>query len=226
MLRLAHARSPEVAAATRGALVVPVGALEQHGPHLPLNTDTAIATAVGEAVAAARPAAALAPAVPVGASGEHAAFAGTLSIGTEALTTVLVELVRDATRDWPAVLLLNGHGGNATALARAAQICDDEGRPVGVVHLGVAGMDAHAGRAETSLMLHLAPERVALDRAAAGPTTPVADLLPTLVAGGVRAVSATGVLGDPAGASAAEGAGHLAALVAKALAAHDRLVGR
>lgn len=226
MLRLADARSPEVAAAARSVLVIPVGALEQHGPHLPLDTDTAIATAVGEAVVAARSTAGLAPAVPVGSSGEHAGFAGTLSIGNDVLAAVVVELVRDASRDWPAVLLVNGHGGNATALARAARVCADEGRRVGVVHLGVSGMDAHAGRAETSMMLRLAPERVALDQAVAGPTTPVAELLPVLVAEGVLTVSPTGVLGDPVGASAAEGARHLTALVDKALMAYDTLAGR
>ena len=66
--------------------------------------------------------------------------------------------------------------------------------------------DAHAGRTETSLMLALAPSEVLLDRAAAGDTRPIAELLPELRAHGVRKVSPNGVLGDPAGASAAEGA--------------------
>lgn len=222
-MRLADARSPEVAAADRRVLVVPLGSLEQHGPHLPLDTDTAVAAAVGQRVAAARPGTGLAPALPIGASGEHAGFAGTLSIGTRALTEVVVELVRDATRDWSAVLVVNGHGGNAAALAAAARTCGYEGRALAVAHLGLPGMDAHAGRSETSLMLHLAPDRVALDRAAAGPTTPVRELLPAMRTGGVRAVSDTGVLGDPSGASAEEGLRLLDALVEQALVTFDRL---
>jgi creatinine amidohydrolase len=77
----------------------------------------------------------------------------------------------------------------------------------------VPGGDAHAGRTELSLMLHVEPDRVRADRAVAGVTTPIGELLPRLRAEGVRAVSPNGVLGDPAGASAEEGAELLAALV-------------
>jgi creatinine amidohydrolase len=70
-------------------------------------------------------------------------------------------------------------------------------------------IDAHAGRAETSLMLALAPERVRLAQARRGATEPLGELLPQLVAGGVRQVSPNGVLGDPTGASAREGRGLL-----------------
>jgi creatinine amidohydrolase len=222
---LTRATSPAVGRARRDVLVVPTGSVEQHGPHLPLDTDTRVARAVARRVHEARPGSGLAPALPYGASGEHAGFPGTLSIGTEALATVVVELVRDATRDWGAVLVVNGHGGNAEALARAAAVCAHEGRRLGVVHLGVPGMDAHAGRAETSLVLHLDPGAVDLAAAVAGPTDPVADLLPALREGGVAAVSANGVLGDPAGAGSAEGERLLAALTDRALAAYDDLVG-
>ena len=71
--------------------------------------------------------------------------------------------------------------------------------------LASPGGDAHAGRTETSLVLAIAPELVRLDRAEPGCPTPLAELLPALESGGVRAVSANGVLGDPAGASAGEG---------------------
>lgn len=225
-MRLADARWPEVAASRREVLVVPAGSLEQHGPHLPLDTDTTIAQAVARAVHDARPGAGLVPALPVGASGEHAGFAGTVSIGTAALRAVVVELVRDADRDWRGVLVVNGHGGNAEALAGAVEVSRGEGRRLEVVHLGLPGMDAHAGRAETSLMLHLAPERVRSDLAEAGATTPVGDLLPTLRRDGLRGVSPNGVLGDPAGASAGEGRELLAGLAAVALAVYDRCAAR
>jgi creatinine amidohydrolase/Fe(II)-dependent formamide hydrolase-like protein len=79
------------------AVLVPVGSTEQHGPHLPLDTDTRIATAVARAVAVRLGAASapggerylVAPAIAYGDSGEHQSFAGTISIGTEALTMLL-----------------------------------------------------------------------------------------------------------------------------------------
>ena len=74
--------------------------------------------------------------------------------------------------------------------------------------------DAHAGRTETSLQLAMDPARVRLDRAAPGDTRPIAELVPLLREQPVRSVSPNGVLGDPAGASAAEGAALLDALVA------------
>jgi creatinine amidohydrolase len=76
----------------------------------------------------------------------------------------------------------------------------------------VGGGDAHAGRTETSLLLALAPELVGPEPWAAGATRPLADLLPDLRAGGVAAVAPNGVLGDPAGATAAEGAALLETL--------------
>ena len=83
--RLVDARWPDVEVAGRQVLIVPIGALEQHGPHLPLDCDAFIAAAVAERVHNRRPDAGLAPVLPIGASGEHADFPGTLSIGTQAL---------------------------------------------------------------------------------------------------------------------------------------------
>lgn len=221
---LRSATWPDVAAAPRRVLLLPTGSLEQHGPHLPLATDTLVAEAIAARVVAARPALGLAPAVPFGASGEHEGFPGTISIGTDALCTVVVEVVRYAAADWDTVVVVNGHGGNADALRQAAELCRYEGRGLQVVHCALAGMDAHAGRAETSMLLHLHPELVRSDRAEAGPTTPMTELLPRLRAGGVRAVSPNGVLGDPGGANAAEGAAWVARLVAKVLAVVDPLL--
>ena len=76
---LAQLRWPEIDKGPRQLLVVPVGSLEQHGPHLPLDTDTRIAVAVARKACAGRAGVALAPAFAIGASGEHAAFPGTLS---------------------------------------------------------------------------------------------------------------------------------------------------
>jgi creatinine amidohydrolase len=202
---LANLAWPEAADVPTGTLLaVPVGATEQHGPHLPLGTDTEIAVSLASGLSRLRPEVVVAPCVSYGSSGEHARFAGTLSIGQEATELLLVELCRSATLTFGRVLLISTHGGNAGPVARALIRLRQEGRDVRAV-LPRWPHDAHAGRAETALMLAIAPEHVRLDRAEAGATAPLRELLPRLVSGGVREVSANGILGDPAGASAHEG---------------------
>lgn len=199
-------------------LLVPLGATEQHGPHLPLDTDTIIATAWADGVAAALDRAVAAPPLPYGSSGEHQAFPGTLSIGGPVLHQVVVELARSAADTFDRVVLLSGHAGNDGPLRAATDQLRFEGHDV--VHLvptwptdRFGPIDAHAGRTETSLLLHLAPERVHLDRAEPGNTDDLADVLERLMADGVAAVAPNGVLGDPAGANAEEGRVLLADLV-------------
>jgi creatinine amidohydrolase len=215
----------EVHAADRPIIAVPLGSCEQHGPHLPLDTDTRIAVALADGLAAARPAVVVAPPVNYGASGEHAGFEGTLSIGLDALTSVLVELVRSADA-FTGVVFVNGHGGNHDAVERAVTTSLHDGRRVLAwsptpVATGVIA-DAHAGRTETSILLALAPSIVHLEHAQAGATAPLTELLPALRAGGVRAVSPNGVLGDPGGATAAEGIDVLRSLTDDLVAAVDR----
>ncbi|MFD2091188.1 mycofactocin biosynthesis peptidyl-dipeptidase MftE [Blastococcus deserti] len=217
MTSLAGSVWPEIPEAP--LLVVPLGSVEQHGHHLPLGTDTSVACAVAETAAGALDGALLAPALAYGASGEHEGFPGTISLGTEALTGLLVEYGRSAGRWAGRILVVNGHGGNLDALRAAVPLLRSEGRDVAWFPCGVAGGDAHAGRTETSLMLHVEPDGVREDRAVAGATAPLGALLPRLRAEGVRGVSPTGVLGDPAGASAAEGAALLADLADRLVAA-------
>jgi mycofactocin system creatininase family protein len=221
---LATAHWPEVEAGPRRLLVVPLGSLEQHGPHLPMDTDTRIASAVASRACRGRAGVGLGPAIPVGASGEHADFPGTLSIGTVALSALLVELGRHASLHWPATLFVNGHGGNVPAITDAVALLRAEGRECHVWHAGLPGSDAHAGRTETSLMLALAPAEVLLGRGAAGETRPLAEIMPSLRAHGVREVSENGVLGDPSGASAAEGLKLLDSLVAGLAETLDKLL--
>lgn len=191
---------------SHGELVlVPVGSTEQHGPHLPLNTDTVVAEAVAT-TAAAWLGARVTPAISFGSSGEHQSFAGTVSIGSDALRLLLVELVRSL-RTWSGpVLFVNAHGGNLEALDSAVDQLRSDGHFVGWVPCASEAVDLHAGRTETSLMLYLQPDSVRMERAAVGDTRPLNEILPLMVEGGVAAVSTNGVLGDPRGATALEGA--------------------
>jgi mycofactocin precursor peptide peptidase len=208
---LAGATWPQVeATGGRSVLAIPLGSLEQHGPHLPLDTDSRIAGAVADGLARRASgmavAVAVAPVLPYGASGEHADFPGTLVVGHEVLADLLVELVRSARRSFLGVVFVNAHGGNGEALAAAGQRCTAEGDDVLVWRaVTPAGGDAHAGRTETSLLLAIDPEVVRFDLAEPGCTEPIAGLLPRLRAEGVRPVSSNGVLGDPTGATVDEG---------------------
>lgn len=186
-------------------VLVPVGSLEQHGPHLPLDTDARIAAAVARRAAGGDPTVLLAPPVAYGASGEHEGFPGTLSIGHEALRAVLVELGRSAGAWASRLVFVNGHGGNLPTVPGAVALLRYEGRDAAWFGCATAGGDLHAGRTETSILLALDPSLVRRDAAAAGATAPLGALLPALRTGGVAAVSPNGVLGDPTGASAEEG---------------------
>jgi mycofactocin precursor peptide peptidase len=202
--RLGEQVSPDVSAAEPVLLAVPVGSIEQHGPHLPLDTDTRVAVAVAEELAARRRDVVVAPALAYGSSGEHAGFGGTLSIGQDAVEQCVLELVRSADA-FAGVVLVVGHAGNAAPVGRAVARLEQEGRRAMAWMPDVEGGDAHAGRTETSLLLAIAPDLVRVERAERGETRPLAELLPRLRAEGLRAVTPNGVLGDPAGASAREG---------------------
>lgn len=203
---------------TSTALIVPVGSTEQHGPHLPLDTDTRIASAVAGAVAEGLADQdgrrwLVAPAVGYGSSGEHEDFGGTVSIGTSALRLLLVEFGRSASRWAERLVFLNGHGGNVEALAAATALLRYEGREVAWCSCRAANADAHAGHTETSVLLHISPNDVRVDDRVPGNRAPLAELMPELRRGGVAAVSEVGVLGDPTTATADDGAGIFAEMV-------------
>ena len=201
-------------------LVVPVGSVEQHGPHLPLDTDTRIAVELAERAVLERPHLVLAPPIAIGASGEHAGFPGTLSIGTETLRTVLIELGRSAD-GFGGVVFVNGHGGNVTAIHSAVDLLRAEGRTAISWSPAIPDGDAHAGRTETAMLLAIDPGCVRLDAVEVGNTEPIGELLDRLRSDGVLGVSTNGILGDPTGATVDEGHELLVGLTRSLLAAID-----
>jgi creatinine amidohydrolase len=203
---LAHRGTGEVG-------LVPVGATEQHGPHLPTGTDTIIAVALAER-ASARTGAPVLPAIPVACSYGH----GTQLPGTLSLTPELLALVARQYVEWAAtsgltrVLFVNAHFGNSAALG----VATDHLRlfrpdlQVGVLNWWtldaevareaiVDGDDVHAHRAETSVMLAVAPELVHLDRVAGADDADRTDGLVFRYT--VPALSTNGVTGRPSEAS-------------------------
>lgn len=196
-------------------LVLPLGAIEQHGPHLPVYTDAAIATAVAcglvQRLHKSGTSAVMAPVMNYGASGEHAGFAGTVSLGRDALHTALLEYGRSALEWARRLIIVNGNGGNVISLSRAVPRLIYEAREVAWVPcveddvLPRDGRDSHAGRRETSLMLYIAPEEVRSGHIEVGVVEALEGILPRIIQGGVKAVAANGVLGDPTGATAEEG---------------------
>ena len=168
-------------------VVLPVGAIEQHGPHLPLSVDRDLVEAVtARALAALMPAqnVLVLPTVQIGCSIEHDRFPGTLSLSGATLLVVLADLAASLRRSGVLRLVLfNGHGGNTAALEMAA-------REMRVTHgmivataswFGFAGaeevfagadlaQDLHAGLIETSAMLAARPELVEMDKARDFPT--------------------------------------------------------
>jgi mycofactocin system creatininase family protein len=205
--RLADQKWPDLAG-RRPLVVLPLGSCEQHGPHLPLDTDHAVAEAVaGQAAALLADDSGLlvAPGQPYGASGEHEGFPGTVSIGHTALSLLIVEVGRSVLRWAGRLLVVNGHGGNMPSLAAAIATLRREGRNAAWWPCAPDGGDLHAGHAETSMMLRLRRTAVRPERAVAGPCEPIERLLDRLIAESVRGVSESGVLGDPSRASEQQG---------------------
>jgi creatinine amidohydrolase len=217
---------PEIVAerdAGRDTVVVAFGATEQHGPHMPLATDALIgdhfARLLGDRLDAF-----VAPTVRVGCSSHHLDFPGTLSLEEETFHAIVADLVRSFARGgFQRVVLIPTHGGNFGPLAAALEKLGDVeglevkaltdltvlmqvaalGRDEHGVPLGEGGL--HAGEWETSMMLTIHSDLVRMDRAEAGFTGELQEALERMFAGGVKAVSENGAVGDPTKASAEHG---------------------
>lgn len=210
--------------AAAGAIVaVPVGAVEQHGPHLPTGTDARVAEAitrraadlVGDAVTAI-----VAPTMPYGSSEHHLGFGGTLSLQWHTMAGVLHDLIRSVWRSgFSRVLLVNGHGGNTdicAAVVKQASI-DFDVLAACVSYWRLLDTQAqdgfvpgHAGDFETSIMLSLAGEDVDMAVARPSPGSWPARRQPGVVAADMRSwIAIDGHTGDPTEASAQRGEIHL-----------------
>lgn len=220
---------PQAAAITsrgRALGLLPLGALEQHGPHLPLATDSLIAGFLARELAEAIDLPVLVhPVLPIGVSPNHVNFPGTVSLDPAAYASVLRAIVagfeRTGVRE---VAIFSGHGGNIPHIAAFAEQWAAEGSTVRVAAYGGferffaamfggarrAGlepllMDIHAGAVETSQMLHAFPEAVRDIAGVEGYTAADDGWFERLRSDGVVALSPSGVLGDAPRATAAAG---------------------
>ena len=205
--------------------LLPVGAIEQHGPHLPLDTDAFDAVYLARAVARAcsDPRPLVLPLVPYGVSYHHEDFRGTIGIAPETLSQIVYDIgMSSAGHGITKLVIINGHGGNGPALHFAAQkinrdahifTCVDTGETSDpdVNALAETPNDVHAGEIETSTTLAVRPEQVRRDRI--HPFVPrfsnrYLDFTSKRSIGWyahTARISATGVLGDPTKATREKG---------------------
>jgi creatinine amidohydrolase/Fe(II)-dependent formamide hydrolase-like protein len=205
--------------------LLPVGAVEQHGPHLPLDTDAFdadyLARRVAETCSDPRPL--VLPLVPYGVSYHHDDFKGTISIRNETLSQLIYDIGMAAARNGiRKLVIINGHGGNDPALNFAAQminrdarifVCVDTGETsdVDIAAIVRTANDVHAGEIETSTALAVRPELVQMERAFSAVPRFSSDYLDFSSKRGInwyahtRHISTTGVMGDPSKASSEKG---------------------
>jgi creatinine amidohydrolase len=223
----------------RQVAVLPVGSFEQHGPYLPLATDTLVACAIAREVAAAYPVHLLPP-VTISCSHEHAAWPGTVSISSVTLHAVVRDIAESLRRSGvEALVVVNGHGGNyvlGNVVQESNAARESAGRGVRMALFPApedweaarerAGVDTsllsdmHAGEIETSILLHCHPELV---RPGHETTDFLADDRRHLLTLGMSAYTESGVIGRPSLASAEKGK-HLLAALADSFEAYFSLV--
>ena len=232
-LRHAWQTSAEAGAGVVRAVLIPVGAVEQHGPHLPLGVDIWLATAVAAAAAEGEADVRLGEPLGYGVSPHHLGFPGTVSLRSSTFIALLTDVCAGLAAQNLLPILVNGHGGNRGALqvvlsdlgaagvtaaaltyfdlivAEADEILPDAAKGVG-----------HACALETALMMHVVPDAVRRDRIPAGGTPPNWPDPHLFASGGVtvwrpfETINPMGVIGRPEDATPERGAALFAASVA------------
>ena len=210
-------------------VVVTLGSTEQHGLHLPLGTDAIWGEALGDRVVQSLGNALLAPALPIGCSEHHMDFAGSLTLSQETFGQVVADLCRSlAHHGFVHIILIPTHGGNFAPLAKAVEAIRSELSGVNLIaftdlmgfmdeifRIGKAHkvtpeqVGAHSGEFETSLMLTVRPDLVAMEAAEPGYVGDQLKIAAVVFEKGFRAATENGVLGDPSNASAANGEAYL-----------------
>ncbi|MEJ2720031.1 MAG: creatininase family protein [bacterium] len=205
--------------------LLPVGSIEQHGPHLPLDTDAFdadyLARAVADRCSAPRPT--VLPLIPYGVSYHHAEFSGTISIGNGTLSRLVYEIGMSLARNGVTkIVIINGHGGNDPALNFAAQeinrdarifVCVDSGETsdVDIYSMIDTPNDVHAGEIETSTSLATRPDLVRMQNAEKLVPEFSSKYLDFTSKRGIswyaftKRISESGVMGDPTKATAEKG---------------------
>lgn len=209
-------------------IIQPIGAIEQHGPHLPLAVDHLVADAAATAVAEQHGEEFdlwLLPSQPVGKSNEHAWSPGTLWVSATTLLAMIDDIARSvAATKARKLVFLNGHGGNSALLSVALrEVRLAHGLQTFLVHPFVPpdqggaspeselGMGIHGGYEETSVMLHLRPDLVKMELATRNVPEWLADNRHVRFGGAVpfgwlsNDFGDHGHIGDPTGANAEEG---------------------
>ncbi|HKA78751.1 MAG TPA: creatininase family protein [Xanthobacteraceae bacterium] len=189
--------SPEVAQRLRetSILCLPMGAIEQHGVHLPLNTDVVVAEELARRIVA-RWGEELdlwqLPTVSIGLSREHDWAPGTLSLTIQSFVALMRDVARDIVRALPArnLVIVNGHGGNRGVLDNLLyELAGDFGLNACVIHpfdlsqaeTRATSADVHGGKSETSVMLALAPQLVRRELIAPAGAPPDGDVIAALI---------------------------------------------
>jgi creatinine amidohydrolase len=240
---LADLTWPEIESRIRAGqttAVIPLGATEQHGPHLPLRIDSLIAEALAERFCRRVAGAVYVPTVEFGCSVEHMDFCGTLSLGEATLGAVLKDLVASLVRHgYRQVLVFSAHGGNYALLEellpaleeaalpgritvirgihRVGQILEEASEAEGI---SPEASGAHAGEFETSIIAGLRPDLIRWQEMECGTTT-VPEDTQTLFYPSLRNNAPNGVVGDPRVASAERMERYLAAWVDHLIAAYE-----
>jgi creatinine amidohydrolase len=240
---------PEIAGKLKESsiLCLPLGAIEQHGAHLPLNTDVVVAEELTRAL--------IArwgdefdlwqlPTLSISLSREHDWAAGTLSLSVQTFAALIKEIGREIVRALPArnLAIINGHGGNRGILENLLQeLQGDLALNACVIHpfdlakakVAAAARDVHGGVGETSVMLALAPDLVRGDLIApTGPAPAPASIDALIFDRGVTwpwrsddpRLARMGIIGDPAAASAQRGRAMVDGMIEEAQAVFARLL--